>query len=132
MFNLQWFDKPACRLPEAAWFTFAPHVQDPSHWRMDKLGEWVSPLDVIRDGNRTLHAVNLGVAYRGPEAGLLIETLDAPLVAPGARSLLNFDNAQPSLEQGLHFLLYDNVWGTNFRMWYDEDARFRFVVRFPA
>ena len=31
--------------------------------------------------------------------------------------------------KGMHFLLYDNVWGTNFPMWFGEDARFRFVLR---
>ncbi len=58
------------------------------------------------------------------------ETLDAPLVAPGEPSLLNFSNRQPPLRQGVHFNLYNNVWGTNFPMWYGEDARFRFVLRF--
>jgi hypothetical protein len=26
----------------------------------------------------------------------------------------------------MHFNLYNNVWGTNFPMWYEDDARFRF------
>jgi hypothetical protein len=29
----------------------------------------------------------------------------------------------------MHVNLFNNVWGTNFRMWFDEDARFRFVLR---
>jgi hypothetical protein len=30
-------------------------------------------------------------------------------------------------------LLFDNLWGTNFRMWYDEDGSFRFGLHFgPA
>jgi hypothetical protein len=70
------------------------------------------------------------VYYRDGDAALAIETLDAPLVAPGKQSLLDFDNRRPPLRQGMHFLLHDNVWGTNFRMWYGEDARFRFVLRF--
>ena len=28
----------------------------------------------------------------------------------------------------MHVNLYNNVWGTNFPMWYEEDARFRFVL----
>ena len=60
---------------------------------------------------------------------LAIETLDAPLVAPGEPSLLNFNNRQPVLKRGMHFNLYNNVWGTNFPMWYDDDARFRFILR---
>ena len=128
-FNLQWFNKPACRLPEAIWLTIAPLVKRSGRWTMDKLGTWISPREVIRDGNRKLHAVGTGVAYRERHAGLFLETLDAPLVAPGERTLLNFNNRQPPLGRGMHFLLCNNVWGTNFPMWYDQDARFRFVLR---
>jgi hypothetical protein len=129
-YTLQWFDKPACRLPEAIWLTFNPRVSRSSTWTMDKLGQAVAPLDVVRNGNRHLHAVGKGVHYRDGDAALAIETLDAPLVAPGKQSLLDFDNRRPPLRNGMHFLLYDNVWGTNFRMWYGEDARFRFVLGF--
>ena len=97
---------------------------------MDKLGQAVSPLDVVRDGNRHLHAIGDGVRYQDDTCALAIESLDAALVAPGRPALLDFDNRRPPLRQGMHFLLYDNVWGTNFRMWYGEDARFRFVLRF--
>lgn len=128
-FVLQWFDKRATRLPEAIWFSFSPRVRTAKGWTIDKLRQEVSPLDVIRDGNRHLHAVGQGVRYRQGDSGLEIETRDAPLVAPGERSLLNFTNRQPPLTRGMHFLLYNNVWGTNFPMWYEDDARFEFVLR---
>jgi hypothetical protein len=127
--TLQWFDKPANRLPEALWLSFVPRIADPRGWSLDKLGERISPLDVIRDGNRKLHAVDAGVFYRDKARQLSIETLDAPLVAPGEPSLLNFSNRQPALKRGMHFNLYNNVWGTNFPMWYEDDARFRFSWR---
>jgi len=129
-FDLQWFGKDANRLPEALWFSLCPKVRKASGWRMEKVGQWISPLEVIFDGARKLHAVGSGVSYRDDHTSLLIESLDAPLVAPGQRSLLNFNNRQPPLNRGLHFNLYNNIWGTNFPMWYEEDARFRFVVRF--
>jgi hypothetical protein len=62
----------------------------------------------------------------------MLETLDAPLLAPGEPSLLNATNRQPSLGRGIHANLYNNVWGTNFPMWYEEDARFRFVLAFDS
>lgn len=130
LFNFQWFEKNACRLPEALWLSFCPRISDPKGWRMDKLGELISPLEVIRNGNRKLHAVGNGVEYHGEEGGLIIETLDAPLVAPGEMSLLNFNNRQPPMKRGMHFNLYNNIWGTNFPMWFEEDARFRFLLRF--
>ena len=100
------------------------------HWAFDKMGERISPLDVVRDGNRKLHAVDSGLYYADPPSTLAIETLDAPLVAPGEPSLLNFNNRQPVLSKGMHFNLFNNVWGTNFPMWYEDDARFRFTLRF--
>ncbi len=127
--TLQWFDKPAGRLPEALWLSFVPRIADPGGWSLDKLGQRVSPLDVIRDGNRKLHAVDSGVFYHDEASQLSIETLDAPLVAPGDPALLNFNNRQPALKHGMHFNLYNNVWGTNFPMWYEDDARFRFIWR---
>jgi len=127
--DFQWFDKAACRLPEALWLSFVPQVPDARLWRMEKLGELISPYEVIHDGNRKLHAVGTGVYYSDSRYQLTIETLDAPLVAPGEPSLLNFNQKQPDLKKGLHFNLYNNVWGTNFPMWYDEDARFRFVLK---
>jgi hypothetical protein len=104
-------------------------MRRPHSWLLDKLGEAVDPHDVVRDGNRRLHAVGRGFAYRADAGTLAIDTLDAPLVAPGEPSLLNFTNRQPPLLRGMHVNLHNNVWGTNFRMWYDDDARFRFVLR---
>lgn len=130
-FTLQWFDKSACRLPEAIWFSFCPRVRSKKGWTMDKLGQTVSPLDVVRDGSRHLHAVGQGVRYREGNIALEIETRDAPLVAPGERSLLNFNNCQPPMTKGMHFLLADNVWGTNFAMWNEGSARFEFILRRP-
>jgi len=128
--ELQWFRKPANRQPEAFWFSFCPKVPEAAGWRMEKMGKWISPLEVVRNGNRKLHAVGRGMFYRDDERELAIETLDAPLVAPGEPSLLDFNNRPPPLEKGWHFNLYNNVWGTNFPMWYEEDARFRFILRF--
>ena len=124
--ELLWFGKSAARLPEASWFSFIPRVASPGGWTMEKMGAPVSPLDVVEKGNRTLHAVGDAVRYEGPDGRLTIRTLDAPLVAPGAPRLLRFTGAQPDLNGGMHFNLQNNVWGTNFPMWCEDDARFRF------
>lgn len=129
-FDLQWFDKPACRLPEALWFSFRPHQTNPSGWMMEKMGQRISPLDVVSKGNRTLHAIEGGIFYRDASSALDILSQDAPLVTPGRPAMLRFQNQQPNLSEGWHFNLYNNLWGTNFPMWYEEDARFRFKLRF--
>ncbi len=129
VFNLQWFDKPANRVPEALWFSFNPIVSNAESWQMNKMGTLISPLKVFENGNRSLHAVEDVRCYHGDHVEVTLESLDAPLVAPGAPSMLNFNNAQPPLENGMHFNLYNNIWGTNFPMWFGDDARFRFVVQ---
>jgi hypothetical protein len=127
--SLQWFDKAACRLPEALWFSFNPAARA-GRWEIDKLGQWVDPLDVVRSGNRHLHACGEGVRWQGQRGHVRIHNQDAALVAPGQRSLLDFNNRLPRLNEGMHFLLYDNLWGTNFPMWFEEDMKFRFTVDF--
>jgi hypothetical protein len=126
--DLQWFEKPASRLPEALWLSFSPLGVGARGWRLWKMGQPIAPDEVVRGGNRHLHAVE-AIDYCDAQANVRLETLDAPLVAPGEPSLLTFTNRQPSLRKGIHINLYNNVWGTNFPMWYDEDARFRFVLR---
>ncbi len=128
-FDLRWFNKSASRRPEALWFSFNPKVDAPDRWLLQKLGTLISPLDVVSNGARNLHAVDTGVVNQGSERTLYLDTIDAPLVSPGRRGLLHFDNSQPPLENGMHFNLYNNIWGTNFPMWYEDDSRFRFVMR---
>jgi len=128
--RLQTFEKNACRLPEAMWFSFCPTSRPDGTWMLGKLGDSISPLRVVRDGNRKLHAVSEGVCYADATATLAIDAIDAALVAPGERSLLDFNNRQPNVSKGMHFNLYNNVWGTNFPMWCEDDMLFRFVLCF--
>lgn len=123
--EVRWDAKPANRLPEATWVSFRPVVDDPAWWMFDKLGEDVSPLDVVCRGARHLHAVGDGGAHNGD---LRLRSLDAPLVAPGRPALLPVDDELPDLAGGLHVCLHDNLWGTNFPMWSEGPARFRFEL----
>jgi len=127
--EFSWFEKPATRMPEALWLTFHPKVTDQRNWIMDKSGEQVSPFDVVASGGRNLHAVSSGFGYRDRENSFMVETLDAPLVALGEKSPLNFSRSQPDLSGGVHCNLFNNAWGTNYVMWFGEDMRFRFVLR---
>ncbi len=126
--EISWFRKPATRMPEALWFTFNPNVADPRGWTMDKSGETISPLDVVVAGSRHLHAVTTGFGYQYEGHSFRIETLDAPLIAIGERSALNFSREQPDLSSGIHCSLFNNAWGTNYIMWFGENMRFRFVL----
>jgi hypothetical protein len=127
--NFSWFQKPATRMPEALWFTFNPIVPDQHGWMMDKSGEQVSPFDVVVAGGRHQHAVSSGFSYKNGGRSLMVETLDAPLIAVGEKSPLNFSRAQPDLSTGIHCGLFNNAWGTNYIMWFGQDMRFRFILR---
>lgn len=124
---LDWFDKPANRLPEALWLSVGLNAGIPSRWRMVKLASEVSPLDVVLGGNRSYHAVQ-ALRYRASDGEYEIRPLDSPIVSPGARSLLRYDGRFADLSGGMHFNLYNNLWGTNFPMWYGEDGRSRIEI----
>jgi len=127
--EFSWFQKPATRMPEALWLTFNPNVPDQQGWILDKSGEQVSPFDVVAGGSRHLHSVSSGFAYRDQKHWFSLETLDAPLIALGEKSPLNFTRTQPDLSGGIHCNLFNNAWGTNYIMWFGEDMRFRFLLR---
>ena len=127
--QFQWFGKPASRLPEALWLSFVPPVTDAGGWRLDKADQPVAPRDVVSRGGRSLHAVTRGASYQDGKGRFALDTLDAPLIAPGRRALLDFDDKKPELTGGLHVNLFNNAWGTNYVLWLDDDVRFRFVLR---
>ncbi len=123
------FAKVANRLPEAMWLSFLPQATEPKRWMLEKVDHLISPFDVVRGGNRQMHAVSGIIHYQDAQRSLSIETLDAPVVALGEKSPLAYSTAQPDIAQGIHFSLYNNAWGTNYIQWFGEDTRFRFVLR---
>lgn len=128
-FTVQWFDRPPSRVPGATWFSLRSDVLPGGCWHLLKMGSWIDPRDVVRDGNRSLHAVE-GCRYRDANSALFLHNPDAPLVAPGRPSLVRFSNRLPRADDGMHFNLHNNTWGTNFPLWYGDDARFDFVMTF--
>lgn len=121
LFDFAWYDKPALRIPEALWLGFCPTRPLTA---IEKLGGMVDPLDVISNGGRELHATQ-GLLQFGE---LALHTLDAPLLAVGKPSCYAFHNRPPDTRKGVWVNLFNNQWGTNFPMWAEGDARFRFVL----
>jgi hypothetical protein len=128
-FTLRCASKPASRLPEALWLSFAPRFSLKGRVDLDKMGQVVSPLNVVPYGNRHLHGVTAGLKWIDGDQALQLDALDAFLVAPGRRTLLEFDNRPIDIAAGMHFCLFNNVWGTNFTMWFEDDMLYRFVLR---
>jgi len=123
--RLDWFDKPANRMPEALWFGFRPRLDASAKWKLEKLGLDLDPSQVVRNGNRHLHGVTGDVA-----AGRFsLKALDSILIAPGTPQLLNFTNRLPRPKSGISAVLFNNIWGTNFPMWHEGSDSFRFQLR---
>jgi hypothetical protein len=97
---------------------------------LQKTDRLISPFDVVRGGNRHMHAVTRDIRRRESANSFAIETLDAPVVALGEKTAIYFSTEQPDLRNGLHFCLHNNTWGTSYPQWFGENMRFRFVLRF--
>lgn len=120
-FDLSWFRKDANRLTEAIYLNLFP---DTDSVDLIKLGLPVKPQEVALNGSRNLHAVEAVEwdSYR-------IKNLHAPLVSFGRGKILEFDNKLESIRKdGISFVLYNNVWGTNFPLWYEDNAHFEFKI----
>lgn len=114
--EIKWFGKKASRLPQAFWIKFKGFHEE---WELNKMGQWIKPEDMI--GSQLVCAVDTGVRNAEYE----IHTEDAAIVAPFGRRLLQYNHKE--LNQDLYFNLYNNIWNTNFPLWYSDDAKFVFV-----
>ena len=120
--DVSWFDKDANRLTEAIYLNFFPNADSVE---LTKLGCQVKPEEVTLNGSRNLHAVQK-VSFGNCE----IINVHSPLVSFGRGKILEFDNKFESVrEDGISFVLQNNVWGTNFPLWYEDNARFLFKIR---
>ena len=125
--TLRVLGKDPSRAPHALWLSFAP-ARGQGGLSFTKLGEPIDPADVVEGGGRALHAIDGEIRLAG---GAVVETLDAPLLAPGARDLLwKRRNPLPRPGAPFHVNLYNNVWGTNFPQWFGGDAAYRFTIRY--
>lgn len=116
--ELVWLDKPANRLPECTRLRFYP-AHTPI--TLYKLGRPIDPAEIVENGGRKVAAAAYLTA-----GDLRLTFRHAPLVSVGTGDILRFDNASPDPAKGLTFTLHNNIWGTNFPLWYGENAYFAF------
>jgi hypothetical protein len=79
----------------------------------------------VRRGGARLQAAE-AVRSHGGSLDLTIDLIDAALVAPVAGGFMPYLPDGPDWSQGLRVNLYNNKWGTNFPMWWEGRAQFRF------
>ena len=120
--DVSWYNKDANRLTEAVYLNLFPNSDNVL---LRKLGTYIKPEEVTLNGSRNLHAVQ-SVSFDGCE----IINRHSPLVSFGRGKILEFDNKLESIRKdGISFVLQNNVWGTNFPLWYEDNARFVFDIR---
>ena len=120
------YRKPAVRLPEAYWLSFA--VDDILGIVAEKTGERVDLLDVVPRGNRQMHGIDRYVDIVTSRGTFRIWSRDAFLLNVGEACGLNYSTDYPDKRGGIHFNLGSNLWGTNFSMWWEGSLTYHFVV----
>ena len=118
--KLNIYEKMPTRLPEALFFRFIPIppiLDSPlNYWQVQKLGQFIDPLDVVVGGSRHLHSIDDSVVFNKQ---LTIRSLQAPLITFGTPSPFPTPLAsQPDWAQGVSFLLFNNIWNTNYLTFY--------------
>lgn len=95
---------------------------------LKKLGGLINPFDVVGMGAKKLHAVQ-SVQFEKKGKTVNVYNLNSPLFSLGKGKILEFDDKYENPKKdGVSFVLYDNVWGTNFPLWYSENASFDFAI----
>ncbi len=123
--DFSWFDKDANRLTEAMYLHLTPANGELT---LSKLGQWINPNEVVDMGGKKLHAVSLARLQKGEKA-YVIKNRHSPLLSLGKGKILEYDNKVEDYQKdGITFVLHDNVWGTNFPLWYEDNAYFKFEI----
>jgi len=132
--TLRWTGKRMTRLPEAMWLSFTPAFRDyTGNFFVQKIGQEIPANNVLINGVRHTHGHWGGVNYQSFNSSWNIDSLDVSVVSLGLRSPFPPPlNATINFFDGVHFLLWNNIWSTNFPLWYpfninDQDAEFRFT-----
>lgn len=125
--NAYFSGKDASRLPEALWISHFTGNCPVKNVQLLKLGEIIDPFKVVKYGNRNYHAVEK-VLFKLGKYSIGIVPMDSKIVSPGEMRLYDFNQQFANPYKGFHFNLYNNLWGTNFKMWYDEDIISRFKI----
>ncbi len=120
-----WFEKDANRLTEATYLHMFPAKGE---FILTKTGSDINPDSVVSMGGRNLHAVQY--CKLATEKNMYRFTnYHSPVISIGKGKILEFDNKFEDLDKdGITYVLHDNVWGTNFPLWYEDNAYFKFAI----
>ena len=125
-FDVLWCGKDANRLTEAIFLHLYPAAESLS---LIKLGREIDYKSTVSMGGRNLHAVEKCI-FANKCGNFEICNYHSPIISVGRGKILEYDNKIESFENdGVAFVLQNNVWGTNFPLWYEDNARFAFCIK---
>lgn len=126
--RVEWLKKDAVRTTESIALRVYP-VKD-AKLRYQKLGAIIEPDNIVSKGGRKLMAVEkTHFDIAGKDFTAICK--EAPLIATDGGNILHFDNqCAKDASEGITYILFDNVWGTNFPLWYEDSAAFNLEINF--
>ena len=128
--EMSMFNKTTTRIPEAMFVQFQTPNKNIT-WSANKLGSWIEPDDIVDGGTKHLHGITeegLRVRDNNNNNTMQISSLDAAVANFGMLTAYPspvHETADTS-KDGSSFVLWDNLWGTNYIMWWP------FIVPPPA
>lgn len=124
--DTSWFGKDANRLTEAIYMHLFPSNHN---IMLKKIDDFIEPDSVVSMGGRNLHAV-FDTEIKCNHQSYKITNHHSPLISIGKGKILQFDNKfEDAGVDGITYVLYNNVWGTNFPLWYENNAHFAFDIK---
>ncbi|XP_065831599.1 uncharacterized protein [Oscarella lobularis] len=108
-------NKTATRIPECLSIYFKPMVE--SSMKILKIGQPIDPMNVINNGSQHLHGldpIDGKVFYESLE----FVSLDTAIVSIGKPNPFPTPSSKPDEKDGFAFIITDNIWGTNYIMWF--------------
>ncbi|NLC31942.1 MAG: DUF5054 domain-containing protein, partial [Clostridiales bacterium] len=118
------YNKPANRKPEAIFLPFGR--ESAAKLCLKKMGQWLDADHCIPGGNQRVHGVE-DFKWQEKKDGIQVTCLHTPLLAISQPKLLEFEGV--SAYDRVYVNLYNNLWGTNFKMWYEEDIFCEFLIQ---
>ena len=123
--KLIWNNKDAVRFTESTGVHFYPQFNNVNYV---KIGTKIDPNSVISYGGRKLSVVEK-TQFEGENINFEIMSCECPLLSSSGNDIMKFDNNVANIKDyGITYILHDNLWSTNFPLWYEENAMFTFNI----
>lgn len=128
-------NKTSTRIPESLSLFFNPREVKPSSMVVSKLGQLINITEVVKNGSKHVHFSDHGVRYVDTPK-LSFSARDTGVVAIGGTNVFPVPMATPDPSQGFAFNIFNNIWGTNYIMWWpytdtDKSSMFQFTLTLP-